>query len=214
MSSYQATEHPTLPLPEVDLALRWFAVTVRPQHEKAVARHLGTVGLESFLPLYRTRRIWSDRLKELNLPLFPDYVFCRFVVRDRVTVLKIPGVRAVVGFGKEPTPVSDAEIAALKTMVASGVPVHPWPYLKIGDWVRIARGPLQGLEGILVQHKGSWRVVVSVHLLQRSVAAEVDRLSIWPAKPLSRSASATGRTVTEIPILSPCQFLDSAPWKK
>jgi len=163
-------------------ALRWFAVTVHHQHEKALAQHLADIGLESFLPLYRTRRIWSDRVKELELPLFPRYVFARFAFRNRANVLRIPGVRGIVGFGKETAYISETEIAALKAMVSSGLPVQPWPYLKIGDWVRITHGPLRGLEGILVRQKDSWRVVVSVHLLQRSVAAEVSRLVITPAK--------------------------------
>jgi len=163
-------------------ALRWFAVTVHHQHEKALARHLADLGLETFLPLYRTRRIWSDRVKELELPLFPRYVFVRFAFRNRTEVLRTPGVRTIVGRGKETAYVTEPEIAALKAMVSSGLPVEPWPYLRIGDWVRITYGPLRGLEGVLVRQKDSWRVVVSVHLLQRSVAAEVDRFVITPAK--------------------------------
>jgi len=162
--------------------LRWFAVTVHHQHEKALARHLTTIGLESFLPLYRTRRIWSDRVKELELPLFPRYVFVRLTSRNRTEVLRIPGVRTIVGRGKETAYVTEAEIAALKAMVSSGLPVQPWPYLKSGDWVRITHGPLQGLEGILVRQKDSWRVVVSVQLLQRAVAVEVDCFVITPAR--------------------------------
>jgi len=154
----------------------WYAVRVQPQHEKTVARNLTCLGHETFLPLYRTRRAWSDRIKELELPLFASYVFGRFAFGRRVPVLNIPGVLAVVSFGKHPAPVPDREIAALQAMVASGLPVHPWPFLKCGQRVRIRRGPLNGLEGILLQFKGSWRVIVSVNLLQRSVAAEVDRL--------------------------------------
>jgi transcription antitermination factor NusG len=166
-------------------ALWWFALTVQHQHEKTVARNLDQAGLESFVPLYRTRRMWSDRVKELELPLFPTYVFSRFAWRERMRVLRIPGVRELVGFGKQATPVPEVEINALKRMVASGLPVHPWPYLKVGDWVLITRGPLRGLEGIVVRHKDAWRVVVSVHLLQRSVAAEVDRLWLSPSTPSS-----------------------------
>ena len=167
--------------PQPDLLIpRWFAVRVQPQHEKAVARNLSYLGHETFLPLYRTRRAWSDRIKELQLPLFASYVFARFPFRLRVPVLNTPGVLSVITFGKQPAPVPDHEIAAIQAMVASGLPVHPWPYLKCGQPVRIRRGPLNGLEGILLQFKGSWRVVVSVNLLQRSVAAEVDRLWLSP----------------------------------
>jgi len=168
--------------------LRWFAVTVRHQHEKALARHFADSGLESFLPLCRTIRVRSDRVKHIDLPLFPHYVFVRFAFRNRAEVLRIPGVRAIVGHGKETAYITESEIAALKAIVSSGLPVEPWPYLKTGDWVRITRGPLKGLEGILVRQKDSWRVTVSVQLLQRSVAAEVDRLSIIPAKRLPQTA--------------------------
>lgn len=185
MSSSQITGVEQLSPQKPVSALRWYAVTVHHQHEKTVARHLADIGLETFLPLYRTRRIWSDRVKELELPLFPSYVFARFAFRNRANILRFPGIRAIVGFGKETAYVSETEIAALKTMVSSGLPVQPWPYLKIGDWVRISGGPLQGIEGILVRQKDSWRVVVSVHLFQRSVAAEVDRFVITPAKRIS-----------------------------
>lgn len=181
-SSGQIPELDQLSPQTIASALRWCAVAVRHQHEKTIARHLLDVGLESFLPLYRTRRIWSDRVKELELPLFPRFVFARCTFQTRANVLRIPGVRGIVGFGKETAYISETEIAALKAMISSGLLVQPWPYLKIGDWVRITHGPLQGLEGILVRQKDSWRVVVSVHLLQRSVAAEVSRLVITPAK--------------------------------
>jgi transcription antitermination factor NusG len=169
--------------PPFTSAPHWFALRVKPQHEKPVARHLSAAGLESFLPLYRTRRAWSDRIKELELPLLAGYVFARFAFPERVHALRIPGVYHLVGFGGEPTAVPEEEIATLKRIVASGLPIQPWPYLRIGDWVRIVRGPLREIDGILVQVKSSWRVVVSVHLLQRSVAAEVDRLAIVPTTP-------------------------------
>ena len=160
---------------EVEGTPAWFAVTVRPQHEKAAAHGLERKGLEDFLPLYRDRRRWSDRVKELELPLFPGYVFCRFTLRQRAAVLATPGVRSIVGFGRTPAVVPQAEIEAIQAMVASGLPARPWPFLKVGQTVRIERGPLSGLEGILVQLKDAWRVVVSVPLLQRSVAVEIDR---------------------------------------
>lgn len=153
----------------------WFALTVKPQHEKTAARALGVRGLEYFVPLYRARRRWSDRTKELELPLFPGYVFCRFAAGERAGVLATPGITSVVGFGRTPAPVAESEIEAIQRMVSSGLPVGPWPFLRVGQAVRIEAGPLCGLEGILVQLKDAWRVVVSVHLLQRSVAVEIDR---------------------------------------
>ena len=162
----------------------WFAATVKPQHEKTVAEALRAKGLENFLPLYRDRRRWSDRLKEVELPLFPGYVFCRFEPRDRTAVMSTPGIRSIVGFGRVPAAVSDTEIDSIRAMVTCGFPVAPWPFLRAGQKIVIERGPLSGLEGILLQIKESWRVVVSVPLLQRSVSVEVDRDVISVVKPV------------------------------
>lgn len=168
---------------------RWFALITMPRHEKVVAKGLRSSGVEAFLPLYRSRRRWSDRVKEVELPLFAGYVFARFEPAGRVGILRTPGVRAIVSFGKFPTPVPDHEIVALQNMVASGLPLEPWPFLRVGERVRLEGGPLDGLEGILVRVDRVWRVVVSVNLLQRSVAAEVDRC--W-VRPLGRVARAAG----------------------
>lgn len=156
-------------------ALNWFAVAVKPRHEKLAARVLRDQGLEDFLPLYRSRRRWSDRLKEIEAPLFAGYVFCRFSPQDRTPVLKTPGVRSIVAFGGQPAPVPDSEISAIRRAVGSGLPVEPGPLLGEGQPVRIERGPLSGLRGVLVRVRDNWRLVVSVELLQRSVAVEVDR---------------------------------------
>jgi transcription antitermination factor NusG len=159
---------------------RWFAVTVKPRHEKVAAGALRAKAFDEFLPLYRTRRRWSDRMKELELPLFAGYVFCRFAEHQRAQVLAAPGVRSIVGFGGKMAAVDEAEIGAIRTMMDSGHPVGPWPYLRAGQRVRIEAGPLRGVEGILLEAKGAWRVVVSVSLLQRSVAVEIERDSIRP----------------------------------
>lgn len=161
-------------------ALDWFALTVKPQHERAAAQALESKGLESFLPLYRARRLWSDRVKELHRTLFPGYVFCRFRFGDRARVLATPSVRSVVGFGRLPAPVAEAELETVRSIVASGLPAGPWPFLKAGQAVRVDAGPLTGLEGILVQLKDAYRVVVSIQLLQRSVAVEIDRVVLRP----------------------------------
>jgi transcription antitermination factor NusG len=158
----------------------WFALTVKPQHERAAAQALESKGLEFFLPLYRARRRWSDRVKELDLPLFPGYVFCRFESVDRTRILATPSVRSVVGFGRTPAPVAEEELNAVRSIIASGLPAGRWPFIKVGQTVRIEAGPLSGIEGILVQLKDACRVVVSVHLLQRSVAVEIDRDVLRP----------------------------------
>jgi len=185
---------------EVDRLL-WFALRVKPRHERAVSHHLERAGIEPFVPFYRSKRRWSDRIKELELPLFPGYAFARFNLLNRVTVLRVPGVQHIVGSKKDPVPVTEAEISAIKQMVASGLPVEPWPYVRVGDWVRIVRGPLRELEGFLIQERGGCRVIVSVHLLQRSVAAEVDRLDLVLVR--RREATPAGRSITLGTRLSP-----------
>ena len=158
----------------------WFALQVRPRHEKATALALRGKGFEEFLPLCKTKRRWSDRVKELEAPLFPGYVFCRFSPQDRLPILTTPGVAYIVGMGKTPVAVADAEIAALQAIVKSGLRAQAWPFMRIGQFVRIEDGPLCGLEGILLDFRNSHRLVVSVTLLQRSVAVEIERLCVSP----------------------------------
>lgn len=126
-------------------------------------------------PTYGSRRRWSDRYQDIELPLFPGYVFCRFDPRFRLPVLTTPGVLGVVGVGPKPQPVSDTEMAAIRTVVHSGVLAQPFPFVQQGDRVRIAEGPLTGTEGIIVTVKESCRLVVSISLLQRSVSIEIAR---------------------------------------
>jgi len=152
----------------------WFALQVRARHEAGVSRFLSGRGYEPFVPMYKSRRQWSDRIKVVEAPLFPGYLFCRFDVNNRLPILSTPGVIQVVGFNRTPVPVEDAEIDAIQSLVASGFPSQPWPFLRAGDRVQIDSGPLRGLEGLLVALKGSHRLVVSVTLLQRSVAVEID----------------------------------------
>ena len=160
--------------------LQWFALVVRSQHEKIVSSALQDKGYEEFLPLYTSKRRWSDRMKQLTLPLFPGYLFCRFDLNHRLPILVTPGVLQVVGAGKVPLPVDESEIAALRSIVNSGLQAEPWPYLKVGQRVRIERGSLEGVEGILTSVKKPFRLVVSVTLLQRSVAVEVDQGWVSP----------------------------------
>lgn len=152
----------------------WFALQVRSRFEQGVAEHLGGKGFELFLPLYKCRKRWSDRIKEVDAPLFPGYLFCRFNPQDRLPILKTPGVIQIVGTHRTPVAVNELEIEAIQKMVASGMPNQPWPFLAAGDRVRIDSGPLSGLEGILVEFRGNHRLVLSVTLLQRSAAVEID----------------------------------------
>jgi transcription antitermination factor NusG len=153
----------------------WYALRVRARHEKTVAAHLCAKGYESFLPVYRCRHRWSDRIKEIEAPFFPGYVFCRLNLLNRLPILMIPGVVLVVSAGRTPVPVDEAEIAPLQTAVKSGVPAEPWPFLQMGQRVRIEYGPLCGLEGLLLDFRGHHRLVLSLTLLQRSVAVQVDK---------------------------------------
>jgi transcriptional antiterminator NusG len=157
--------------------LPWFALQVRSRYESVAATFLHGKGYEWFLPTYWSRRQWSDRIKKIELPLFPGYLFCRFNPQDRFPILTIPAVISIVGIAKNPTPVDETEIASLRAVVNSGIPHQPWPYLQVGQRVRIEYGALYGLEGILLHFKGLNRIVVSVTLLQRSVAVEID--SAW-----------------------------------
>lgn len=152
----------------------WFALHVRSRREKCVADHLLGKGYELFLPLYECRKRWSDRIRQVEAPLFPGYLFCRFNPLNRLPILKTPWVIRVVGYNHSPIPVDETEISAIRALVASGVPSQPCPFLKVGDRVRIESGPLRGLEGILTKFKGTHRLVVSIALLQRSVAVEID----------------------------------------
>jgi transcription antitermination factor NusG len=156
------------------IKLPWFALQVRARYEQGVADHLEGKGYELFLPLYKCRKRWSDRVKEVEAPLFPGYLFCRLNPQDRLPILKTPGMIQIVGSNRTPTAVDEHEIQAIQRMLASGIPNQPWPFLATGDPVRIESGPLRGLEGILVEFKGNHRLVLSVTLLQRSVAVEID----------------------------------------
>jgi transcription antitermination factor NusG len=162
---------------------QWYVLTVKPQHEFAVGSALAEKSFEEFVPAYIARRRWSDRVKTMTLPLFTNYVFCRFGPGQRGAVLRTPGVRSLVSFAGAPAAVSDAEIAAVQRMVGSGIALEPWPFLREGERVRVLEGPLRGLEGLLASSADKPRVVVSVEMLQRSVAVEIDRTALEPLTP-------------------------------
>jgi transcription antitermination factor NusG len=153
----------------------WFALRVKPNCEKVVSQSLQGKGYEEFLPVYRSRRRRCDRFKNIEVPLFPGYLFCRFNPMYRLPILTIPGMMHVVGIGATPIPISDQEIDSLKTVVDSQLRLQLWPFLQAGDAVRIEEGPLGGARGIVVDIKGTERLVVSISLLQRSVAVEIER---------------------------------------
>ena len=161
---------------------KWYALTVRYQHERQTERALQSKGLETLVPLYRIRRQWSDRVKDVDLPLFAGYVLCHFAWTERLEVLGTPGVAKIVGFGGADAALEDSEIATIRLLLALNLPLAPWPYLKAGDRVRVERGPMRGLEGTLLRTKEGTRLVIGVELLQRSIAVEVDRETIVPMR--------------------------------
>jgi transcription elongation factor/antiterminator RfaH len=159
----------------------WFALQVKPRCEKVISTILHNKGFEQYLPMYESRRVWSDRIAKVEVPLFPGYVFCRFdPEQPRLPIVATPGVINVVGVAGQPAAIPEHELQAIQVLLRSGKAALPWPYLEIGQRVRIEQGSLAGVEGILVEAKKQHRVVVSVTLLQRSVAVEVEREWIIP----------------------------------
>jgi transcription antitermination factor NusG len=138
---------------------------------------------EVFMPSYQSKRAWSDRTKVVECALFPGYLFCRMDLRRRVPLLDTPGVTSIVGVGKYAMPVPEDEIAAIRKVVASGLPVSPSQFLKVGQFVYINQGPLAGVEGIVIASKNRSRLVVSVEMLQRSVTVEIENHWAEPCKP-------------------------------
>jgi transcription antitermination factor NusG len=156
----------------------WYGLRTRSNQEKLASTILRNKGYQEYLPLYQSRRRWSDRIVETTLPLFPGYVFCRFDPKLRRPIITTPGVVAVIGFGNEPAPIDDKEIEAIQTVLLSRLAAEPCPFVREGQKVRVYHGPLKGLEGILVKKKSELRIILSISLLQRSISAELDGESV------------------------------------
>lgn len=152
----------------------WFAVYTRHQHERKVASLLSEQEFEIFYPTYTEVHRWKDRKREISLPLFPGYVFFRGALENRVRILSTPGVHFILSTGSAPAPIPDQEIDGLRRAVHLRMRVEPFPYLKLGDRVRVTCGPLAGTEGLLARKKDSSRLVLSIHMLGRSAAVEID----------------------------------------
>jgi transcription antitermination factor NusG len=173
-----------VPLPfrvEPDLCLdRWYALYVRSRHEKTVENSLRVKGYSAFSPAYRTKRKRVDRITEIEVALFPGYVFCQFDSNKRLPILMTPGVVGVVGRGSRGEPVDDTEIASIRTVALAGRSVQPWPFLRLGQRIRLQAGPLAGAEGIFLRVKDEYHLVVSISLLQRAVSVVIEKDAVAP----------------------------------
>ena len=160
--------------------IQWYAIWTRSRHEKYVRDQLASLGVEPLLPLVKRLSQWKDRKKQIEAPLFPGYCFARFAWEDSRTVLKASGVVRVIGGSGRPEPIPDHEIEAIQKLIGTDLPYDAYPYLREGMRVRFVRGPLEGVEGILVHKDKRRRVVISAHLIQQSAAVEVDLADVVP----------------------------------
>jgi transcription antitermination factor NusG len=167
----------------------WWALYTRHQHEKVVAEMLEAKEFEVFLPLYESVRRWKDRRKVISLPLFPGYVFVRGGIGRRLEVVSTPGIHMILSHGEEVAIIPENEIQAIRRTVGGNLRCEPHPFLKCGERVRVTRGSLQGVEGILVRKKNMDRLVLSVDMLAKSVAVEIDALDV---EPVGASAAIAG----------------------
>jgi transcription antitermination factor NusG len=158
----------------------WYAAYTSANHEKSAAIQLRQRSIEHFLPLYESLRRWKDRRTQLQLPLFPGYVFVRLALHDRLQVLQVPGIVRLVGFNGLPCALPEEDIEAIRNCLRRGYQVEPQPFLKVGRRVRVKTGPLQGLEGSILRVKNRTRFVLSFELIMRSVAVEVDGMELEP----------------------------------
>jgi transcription antitermination factor NusG len=167
-------EAPMTTLSTSDGMPSWFAVYTATNHEKRVAQHLQVKEIETFLPLYSVTKRWKNRTTaKVELPLFAGYIFVRIAPTERIRVLEVPMVYSIVGNRREPSPLPDAQIEGLRTALQGGQ-VHPFPYVKVGNRVRVRSGAFAGLEGIVVRTYGGLSVVLSVDMIQKSIAVHVE----------------------------------------
>jgi len=169
------------PLPGEPSAASWYALYTAPRHEKHLAQQMEQRAISCFVPLYRSVRRWKDRRKALDLVLFPGYVFVQIGLQNRLQVLQLPGAVRLVTFNGQPAALPDTEIEVLRKRLSGSAKIEPHPYLRVGRRVRVRRGPMVGLEGIVVRRKDCCRVVFSIDLLMRSVAVEVDEADLVAA---------------------------------
>jgi transcription antitermination factor NusG len=180
----------------------WFAVSTRSRQEKIAATMLGHISITSFLPILKQERQWSDRKQMVDLPLFPGYVFVRIASTNelQLRVVKVPGIVDFVRNRTGPVPIGEKEIEAVRAMITHGVECSPFPFLKAGDRVRVVRGALAGMEGKLIRSGTQSKLVISIEMIQRSVAASVTEADIEPVAtvPAYSPNAACAETAPEI----------------
>jgi transcription antitermination factor NusG len=159
---------------------RWYATYTIARHEKCVAQQMQERRIDCFLPLYRSIHRWKDRRKQVELALFPSYVFVHIALKDRLQVLQLPSVVRIIGFNGTPVPLLDSEIMALRAGLVRNPSLQPHPYLTVGRHARIRSGPMAGLEGVVLREREKFRIVLSIELIKRSVVVEVDLADIEP----------------------------------
>ena len=157
----------------------WYAVYTRARHEKVVAEELWLRQIESFLPLQERLSTWKDRRKLVQFPLFPGYLFVRTEMQSRrLDVLRVPSIVRIIGFNGVPEPIPAAQIEAVKNLVFNEIPLNPHPFIQAGDRVRIIRGPLRDMEGLLLEKKNRYTFILSIDLIQQSVACEIEATDV------------------------------------
>jgi transcription antitermination factor NusG len=161
---------------------QWYAIRTRSRHEKMVSEQLEQQGIENFLPLIKTTRKWTDRIKEVELPLFSGYTFVRMVSssRERLRVLKTQGVAGFVGIHNQGEAIPDSQIQDVRTLLANDVPFREHPYLRVGQRVRIRGGSLDGVEGILSVQNEDQSLVISLEPIQRSLSIRIQGYAVEP----------------------------------
>jgi len=174
----------------VQSQMLWYAGYTASRHEKRVAEHFAQRGVEHFLPLYETIHRWNNGRHRVQLPLFPGYIFVHIALQERLRVLEVPGFVRLVGFNGLPHPLPEAEINKMKEALTKGVLAEPYPYLTVGTRVEIRNGPMQGMTGILLRRQNRCRVVISVDLIMRSMAVEVEAADVVPIR---KSAFSIGQ---------------------
>jgi transcription antitermination factor NusG len=174
----------------------WYALQIRGRFEKLATKQLRDRGYDAYLPVFKSERRWSDRVKTVEKPLFSGYLFCKFDIEHKLPVLVVPGVLSIVGTGKVPATIPESQISSLQKIIASGMQCGPWPFVQNGQPISVARGPLAGVKGTVIEVKSSLRLILSLPLLHRSVAVEVDRncVDIDDTRPVG---SRLHSTVTE-----------------